>query len=131
MDSKLNQLDSGSKFTGSIDVSGSITIDGIYIGDGSGLRNIDIANLAIDTSRIYTGSVTASVATDGYFRVLDGTTLNAVKSEFSGSVYVSESLYVNKFIFGDGSYITNVIAAASPRIASGSVTASVSPEVWI
>ena len=90
------------------------------------MTNIDIANLAFDTTRIFTGSVTASVDRDGFFRVEDSE--GPIKSEFSGSVYVSSSLYVNEFIYGDGTYITNVTAQASPRIQSGSVYAEVNPD---
>ena len=113
--------DSGSQFTGSINVTGSVSAS-LFRGDGSGLFNISISNLALDSSKIFTGSVTASVYADGYFRVFDAT--GSVDSEFSGSVYVSESVYANFFI-GDGSQLTNVQAAAAPLIASGSATASV------
>ena len=81
-----------------------------------------MANLSIDASKIFTGSVTASVDAGGFFRVEDAN--GPIKSEFSGSVFVSESLIARAFI-GDGSQITNVQAAASPKIASGSATASV------
>ena len=119
----VTSLDSGSTFTGSVDVSGSLTVvGGIITGDGSGITNIDLANLSIDASSIFTGSVTASVKEDGRFIVEDST--NGVKSEFSGSIFVSESVIARAFI-GDGSQITNVQAAASPKIASGSATASV------
>ena len=120
---------SGSEFTGSVDIDGDLKITGIYTGDGSGLTNIDIANLAIDSSRIFTGSVTASVDPDGFFRV-EGQGATPVTSEFSGSVLVSGSITATTY-FGDGSNLQNVQAAAAPRISSGSVTASVSPDIWI
>jgi hypothetical protein len=112
---------SGSTFTGSLNITGSVSAS-IFRGDGSGLFNISISNLALDSSKIFTGSVTASVHADGYFRVFDAT--GSVASEFSGSLYVSESAYA-RFFVGDGSQLTNVQAAAAPLIASASVTASV------
>ena len=105
-----NSLLDKQEITGSVEITGSLTvIDGIITGDGSGLRNIDIANLAIDSSRIFTGSVTASVQQDGFFRVGDGSEFNPVKSEFSGSVFVSESLYVNQFLAKTASLIVQLI----------------------
>ena len=122
----VTSLDSGSTFTGSVEVTGSLTVvDGIITGDGSGITNIDLANLSIDASSIFTGSVTASVDADGFFRVEDSK--GPVKSEFSGSIFVSESVIARAFI-GDGSQITNVTSQQSPFIASGSVTASVRPD---
>ena len=119
---RVESIDSGSEFTGSINVSGSVTISGIYTGDGSGLTNIDIANLAFDTTRIFTGSVTASVDKDGFFRVEDSN--GPIKSEFSGSVFVSESVFA-RFFVGDGSQLQNVTAEAAPRISFEFATASV------
>ena len=80
-------MDSGSEFTGSIDVSGSVSvISGSYfIGDGRFLSNITLANLAIDSTKIFSGSITASVAPDYGFRVNAG-------AQISGSTVISASI---------------------------------------
>src|SRR6056300_286529 len=115
------------ELSGSLFVSESIEIGGIYTGDGSGLTNISLANLAFDVAQIVTGSVTASTNEDGRFIVEDPT--GGVKSEFSGSVEISQSLNVGGVISGDGSGLINIsianLAFDADRIASGSVTASV------
>ena len=127
----------GAEFTGSVDVSGSVTAF-TYFGDGSNLSGV-IAERAEDTPLITTGSVTASLSADGFFRIENLGTSNSgsVKSEFSGSVDISGSLDVVGDVTiagtytGDGSGLTNIsianISFDADRIASGSVTASVSP----
>jgi len=80
---KVESLDSGSQFTGSINVSGSVSvISGSYfVGDGRYLSNITLANLAIDSTKIFSGSATASISPDEGFNV-------NVQSTLSGSLYV-------------------------------------------
>jgi len=148
----VTSAQSGSEFTGSVDISGSLFVSGtlstsqsvyvnsysgaLYIAsssvlyaDGQYLRNIPRSALTEDaliSAEIKSGSVTASVSPDFGFRVQTPFTSSAFGSQFTGSVDVSGSVRAFAFI-GDGSQITNVQAQAAPRIASGSVTASVSP----
>ena len=65
-------------FSGSLAVSGAIFVTGSdvvlqsgsrYVGDGSGLRNINIANLAFETSILKSGSQFAEISPDLGFRV--------------------------------------------------------------
>jgi hypothetical protein len=127
-----------SQFTGSVSISGSLFVNDISGGlfvesgsfiyaEGTYLRNIPksaITEDALLSSFIVSGSVTASVSPDFGFRVVTPFTESQVGSQFTGSVDVSGSLRAF-FLIGDGSQITNVQAAASPLIASGSATASV------
>jgi len=145
---------SGSQFTGSVSITGSLFVNpnsgsirlasgSTYYGDGTNLRNIPRTALTEDaliSAEIKSGSVTASVSPNFGFRVQTPFTSSAFGSQFTGSVDVSGSVRAFTFI-GDGSQLTNVQAAAAPRIESGSVTASVSPvyglvvlnlpEVWM
>jgi hypothetical protein len=102
-----------------VDVSGSVrafeftgSFSGSFQGDGSGLRNISLVNLAIDSTKIFSGSATASISPD-YGLVVN---VPVSASEFSGS--------------GRGLFDIPISALSQEvaRIASGSVTASVSPE---
>jgi len=115
----------GSEFTGSVDVSGSIS-SSLFRGDGSGLFNIPISAISQDAVRIATGSVTASVSLNKGFVVQSA----ASGSEFTGSVDISGTLSASLFR-GDGSGLFNIpfsaLSEELTRIASGSVTASVSP----
>jgi len=131
---------SGSQFTGSVSITGSLFVNpnsgsirlasgSTYYGDGTNLRNIPRTALTEDaliSAEIKSGSVTASVSPNFGFRVQTPFTSSAFGSQFTGSVDVSGSVRAFTFI-GDGSQLTNVQAAAAPRIESGSVTASVSP----
>ena len=127
-----------SSFSGSVNISQSLEVGGIITGDGSGITNIDIANLAIDSSKIFTGSVTASVDPDGFFRVenLDpSVNSGSVKVELSGSLHVSESITASLYK-GDGGGLYNIPLDALEdlqldRIISGSATASISPNLGL
>src|SRR6056300_1352152 len=135
------------ELSGSLFVSGNVEINSgsSFSGSGANLFNIPRTALTDDaliSNLIATGSVTASVSTDGIFRV---ESTGSVKSEFSGSVFVSESLEAKKItadeftgsfsgsFAGDGSQLNNIPQSAlsedASRIASGSVTASVSPNL--
>jgi len=128
----------GSRLTGSVDISGSLFINeisgglflassSVYYGEGTFLRNIPRSALTEDalvSTEIKSGSVTASVSPDFGFRVQTKATGSQIGSQFTGSIDISGSIRAFAFI-GDGSQITNVQAAASPLIASGSATASV------
>ena len=113
----------GSRFTGSIDVSGSVSAFA-FIGDGSQLTNVQAAAAPL----IASGSATASVQSGDTFIVTTGATGSGQNvqfgSRFTGSIDISGSVKA-EFILGDGRFITNVVAAAAPFIASGSATASV------
>ena len=74
--------------------------------------------------RRHTGHATASVASGDTFVVKTAATGSQYGSRITGSIDVSGSIKAFSFI-GDGSQLTNVQAAASPLIASGSATASV------
>jgi hypothetical protein len=118
---KVESIDSGSQFTGSIFVSGSgiELYSGSYSGSGARLYDIPLSALAnLDLSKIFSGSVTASVSPNRGFEVF------ASVSNFSGSVSAS-------VFSGSGAGLTNIpfsaLSEELKRIASGSVTASVSP----
>jgi len=89
---KVQSFDSGSEFTGSVDITGSLLVRGdvtstsgsYFIGDGRYLSNITLANLAIDSTKIFSGSATASISPNEGFEV-------NVHSRFDGSFIVSSS----------------------------------------
>ena len=88
---KVTSEESGSLFVGSIEIP---TSSGFFSGSGEGLSNIPRSALVEDallSNLITTGSVSASVLPDGTFKVF-GT--GSVKSEFSGSVFITETLNV-------------------------------------
>ena len=90
--------------------SGSL---GILASDSDGNRRF-IKNIKIDTIQgNFTGSFSGSALLSGSFT-----------GSFTGSAFGS---FFGKFS-GDGSQLTNVPAAVSSRIASGSATASISPD---
>jgi hypothetical protein len=98
----------GSSFTGSF--------TGSFFGDGRDLFNLPQA------TRLSTGSVTASVTPQFGFKVESISS----GSQFTGSLFVSGNVTA-QFYFGDGSNLLNVPSTVAPRIASGSVTASIAP----
>ncbi len=122
----------GSKFTGSLFVSGNISAS-LYRGDGSGLFNIPFSALSEELKRIASGSVTASVSPNDGFRVIS---LES-GSQFTGSLFVSGGnirVATGSFFSGSGAGLSNIPrnaltedALTSFEIKSGSVTASVSP----
>ena len=140
---KVTSAESGSVFVGSIEIP--TASGGFFSGSGEGLSNIPRSALVDDallSNLITTGSVSASVLPDGTFKVF-GT--GSVKSEFSGSVFITETLNVPLIIVdevsssfsgsfaGDGSELNNIpLSALSEdafKIASGSATASISPNL--
>ena len=121
----VTSIDSGSTFTGSLFVSGNITIpsgSGFFSGSGEGLFNIPESALSFQPFRIISGSVTASVSPIFGFKVESAIS----GSEFTGSVDISGSVSASLFR-GDGSGLFNIPALTSTLIASGSATASISP----
>jgi hypothetical protein len=122
----VQSVESGSQFTGSISVSGSIT-SFTFIGDGSQLTNVQ----AQAAARIESGSVTASVSPNFGFRV---ESLES-GSQFTGSIQISGSVFIpsgSGFFSGSGAGLFDIpftsFTGDAFRIASGSVTASVAPE---
>jgi len=87
----VESLESGSLFFGDVKLdSGSV-----FSGSGRDLFDIPRSALApdaFDSSRILSGSVSASVTPDGFFRV---ESTGSVTSEFSGSVFVSGGFVLN------------------------------------
>jgi hypothetical protein len=87
------------QFTGSVSITGSLTVigpvnfsggtvSGTFIGDGSGLTNVSVGSISgLTLNSIASGSTTASVS-DGAFSVNSDTYI-------TGSLTVSESLYVS------------------------------------
>jgi hypothetical protein len=125
--------ESGSLFDGDVKlISGSV-----FSGSGKDLFDIPRSALspdAFDSSRIVTGSVTASLDPSGIFKV---ESTGSVKSEFSGSVFVSGAVQLNSgsAFSGSGANLFDIPRSAlapdalqSPLITSGSVTASVDPQ---
>ena len=119
---KVYSLDAGSQFTGSVFVTGSVSAS-FFVGDGSQLTNVP----AIVAPFIGSGSATGSVSSGDQFIVTTAKTGSQLGSIFTGSIEVSGSIRATDYLIGDGTYITNVFAQSSPKIESGSVTASVSP----
>ena len=118
---RLNQLrgfrvyspELGSTFTGSLNISGSVTIpsgSGFFSGSGEGLFNIPADAIeGLDQSRILSGSVTASVNPDDGF---------VVRSIDSGSTFFGEVNFQNDV---SASKITVTDEIFSPRITSSFV----------
>jgi hypothetical protein len=136
----VTSTESGSLFDGDVKlVSGSV-----FSGSGRDLFDIPRSALTEDaliSNVILSGSVTASIDGAGFFRVFS---TGSVKSEFSGSVSISESLDVplitadrviaNEFsgsFSGSGKNLFDIpvsqLSGDAFRIASGSATASISP----
>ena len=134
----VTSVASGSTFSGSIFVSGAIQLNSGSSFSGSGANLFDIPRSALTedaliSNLITTGSITASVSTDGFFRV-EGT--GSVTTELSGSLFVSGNVQLNSgsAFSGSGENLFNIPRSAltedallSTEIVSGSVTASVSP----
>ena len=90
---KVESVLKGSTFTGSILVSGSVTVNtgSFFVGDGRYLNNITLANLSIDSTKIFSGSVTASVSPDDGFVVTSksGSYFYGVVNAVSGASFFS------------------------------------------
>jgi hypothetical protein len=121
---------SGSEFTGSVDVSGSVSVSSgsFFIGDGRFISNISVANLAIDSTKIFSGSATASIAPNTGLLVNTGATISNFLIVTGSSILRQVS---GSFFSGSGRDLFDIPRSALSeevfRIASGSVTASVSP----
>ena len=123
------QLEGTGSFKGNVEASGSFTgsFTGSFFGDGRNLFNLPQA------TRLATGSITASVSPEDGFKVLSVVS----GSTFTGSLFVSGNVVIpsgSGFFSGSGEGLFNIPISAlnidslvSTRIASGSVTASVSP----
>jgi len=152
---KVESIGTGSQFTGSVDISGSLFINpysgsiklatgSVYYGEGKYLREIPRSALTEDaliSTEIKSGSVTASVAPNFGFKVESV----ASGSRITGSVFITGSMIItaasgalilgsSSAYFGEGTYLRNIPrnaltedALISTEIKSGSVTASVSP----
>jgi hypothetical protein len=116
-------------FSGSADLSGSFS--GSFFGDGAGLFNLPQA------TKLSSGSVTASVAPNFGFTVLSIES----GSTFTGSLFVSGNVVIpsgSGYFSGSGEGLFNIPLSAlnieslvSSRIASGSATASISPNLGL
>src|SRR6056300_306845 len=122
----LNDLQ---EFTGSVNITGSMTLGPgtFYSGSGAGLFDIPFSAITDDSPRIASGSVTASVSPNKGF-IIDSFESG---SGFSGSIFIDSS----SFIYAEGDFLRNIPRTAltedaliSTFIASGSVTASVDPD---
>lgn len=94
------------QFTGSVSITGSLTVigpvnfsggtvSGTFIGDGSGLSNVPVGSISgLSLNSIASGATTASVS-DGSFNV-------------NSDTYITGSLTVTGAITGDGSNLTGV-----------------------
>jgi hypothetical protein len=139
-------LESGSQITGSINVSGSISISSgsFYSGSGRFLFDIPESALSFAPYKIVSGSITASVSPDYGFRVESADS----GSEFTGSVRVSGSVNIDNSLTVTNSVIANEFSGSFSgsganlfdiplsalvqnvyQIATGSVTASVDPNI--
>ena len=141
-----NTSDDLQEFTGSVGMSGSLNVEGdistnsitasavsssAFIGDGSQLFNLPAAE---QSSRIADGAVTASVDNENGFIVIS----KVSGSQFTGSLFVSGgvSLGSGSVFSGSGADLFDIPRAAltpdallSSFITSGSVTASVDPNI--
>ena len=91
---RVESANSGSEFTGSVIVSGSVSAS-LFEGSGAGLTDIPLsalAELVEQAFQIATGSVTASVDAQRGFRVES----LASGSQFTGRVNISGSLIVGQ-----------------------------------
>ena len=121
--------------SGGLVVSSSVTareFSGSFSGSGRDLFDIPFSNLTGDASRIASGSATASVAPDTGLLVNTGATI----ADFlivSGASYLTE-VSASSFS-GSGANLFDIPFSAltgdSPRIASGSVTASIAPNTGL
>ena len=111
--------------------------------DGSGLTDIDIANLALTLNVLESGSATASVqsgiqfivTTKGNFSPAGANSGSYYGSVFTGSVIISGSISSSRYD-GDGGGLFNIPASALEdlqldRIKSGSVQAVISPNLGL
>jgi hypothetical protein len=113
---------SGSKISGSLIVSGGITIptgSGFFSGSGKGITEIPRSSITdLDQSKIFSGSATASISPDKGFVV---NTFSTFQFPLSASMFS-----------GSGRGLTDIpfsaLSEELKRIATGSVTASVSPQ---
>jgi hypothetical protein len=105
-----------------------------FSGSGAGLKDIPrnaLTEDALISTEIKSGSVTASVSPDFGFRVISVES----GSQFSGSLFVSGGyirVATGSFFSGSGTGLSDIPESALSfkinRIASGSVTASISPD---
>jgi len=139
-----DNYDDRQQFTGSVLVSSSIIVNditasqsisssftGSFFGDGRDIFNLPQA------TRLVTGSVTASVSPNEGFLV----TSTVSGSTFTGSLFVSGNITIpsgSGFFSGSGEGLFNIPFSAlnidslvSTRIASGSATASISPNLGL
>jgi hypothetical protein len=118
---KVESLENGSQFTGSLFISGAGVFlnSGSFSGSGKNLFDIPISALSnLDTSKIFSGSVTASISPNKGFEVF------ADVSNFSGSISASVFSGSGKGLFD---IPQSALSSEVFRISSGSTTASVSP----
>ena len=134
------ELSGSAEFSGDLSVGGDLSTNNItasvvsssaFIGDGSQLFNLPAAE---QSSRIVDGAVTASVDDENGFIV---TSIDS-GSQFTGSLFVSGNIEINSgsSFSGSGANLFDIPKAAltpdallSSFIVSGSVTASVDPNI--
>ena len=132
----VTSVTSGSKFSGSLFVSGNIQLQNgfIYSGSGAGLFDIPLSALSeevVAATRIQTGSITASVSPQRGFQVISVES----GSQFTGSIFITGSgveLSSGSFS-GSGARLFNIPKTAisdldTSLIFSGSYTASINPD---
>jgi hypothetical protein len=110
---RVESIDSGSQFTGSVEVSGNVTIpsgSGYFSGSGEGLFNIPQSAFSGDAFRIASGSVSASVSPD-YGFVVESLESG---SQFTGSLFVSGGIELSSgsSFSGSGARLFNIPRAA-------------------
>ena len=121
---KVEALESGSQFTGSIRISGSAYVESgsYFVGDGSKLTNVTLANLSIDSTRIFSGSATASISPAEGFKV---NTFSTFDFPISASMFTGSG----RGLFDIPRSALTPDALVAGLIASGSVTASTVPNL--
>ena len=125
----VTSIESGSTFSGSVFLSSG----SFFSGSGENLFNIPKSALVDDallSNLITTGSVTASVSPDGFFRVF-GT--GSVTTELSGSLFVSGNIEINSgsTYSGSGENLFNIPLAALSDDAQNAINAAASLEAGI
>src|SRR5210317_61384 len=118
------------ELSGSLFTSGSVSAS-MFSGSGAGLFDIPRSALTEDalvTNKITSGSVTASVSPEGFFKV---ESTGSVKTELSGSLFVSGGIS-GSFFSGSGAGLFDIPLSAlaeevvaATKIQDGNVTASV------
>jgi hypothetical protein len=89
--------DQDNVISGSLDISGSVTATS-FVGDGSGLTNVSSDSIVgLNLSQIQTGSVSASVDTDGTIFLISSASNTLVSVDSSGNMTLEGNITAQEF----------------------------------